>query len=53
MGNKGVISAGDVQWLTAGSGIIHQEMPQKSPTGMMWGRQQKMMGRAYRRRLCS
>ncbi len=28
LGNKGVIKAGDVQWMTAGSGIIHQEMPQ-------------------------
>ena len=28
MGNKGVIRPGDVQWMTAGSGIIHQEMPQ-------------------------
>ena len=37
MGNKGVIGAGDVQWMTAGSGIIHQEMPQLSPTGTMWG----------------
>ena len=37
MGNKGVIGAGDVQWMTAGSGIIHQEMPKISPTGMMWG----------------
>jgi redox-sensitive bicupin YhaK (pirin superfamily) len=37
MGNKGVIGAGDVQWMTAGSGIIHQEMPQQSPTGTMWG----------------
>jgi redox-sensitive bicupin YhaK (pirin superfamily) len=27
MGNKGVISSGDTQWMTAGSGIIHQEMP--------------------------
>jgi len=27
MGNKGVIGAGDVQWMTAGSGIVHQEMP--------------------------
>src|SRR5262249_1536024 len=27
LGNHGVISAGDVQWMTAGSGIIHQEMP--------------------------
>lgn len=37
MGNKGTIGAGDVQWMTAGSGIIHQEMPQISPTGTMWG----------------
>ena len=37
MGNRGTISAGDVQWMTAGSGIIHQEMPQESPTGTMWG----------------
>jgi len=29
LGNGGVIEAGDVQWMTAGSGIIHQEMPQK------------------------
>ncbi len=29
MGNKGIIKSGDVQWMTAGSGIIHQEMPQK------------------------
>jgi redox-sensitive bicupin YhaK (pirin superfamily) len=27
MGNKGVISSGDMQWMTAGSGIVHQEMP--------------------------
>ena len=27
LGNRGVIGAGDVQWMTAGSGIIHQEMP--------------------------
>jgi hypothetical protein len=37
MGNSGVIEAGDVQWMTAGSGIIHQEMPKESPTGTMWG----------------
>ena len=30
MGNKGVISDGDCQWMTAGSGIIHQEMPNAS-----------------------
>ena len=37
MGNKGTIGAGGVQWMTAGSGIIHQEMPRESPTGTMWG----------------
>ena len=37
LGNKGVIRPGDVQWMTAGGGIIHQEMPQGSPTGRMWG----------------
>jgi quercetin 2,3-dioxygenase len=36
MGNKGVIKSGDVQWMTAGSGIIHQEMPQKY-AGLMQG----------------
>ncbi len=36
MGNKGVIGAGDVQWMTAGSGIIHQEMP-KGSNGYMGG----------------
>jgi redox-sensitive bicupin YhaK (pirin superfamily) len=56
MGNKGVITAGDVQWMTAGSGIIHQEMPRESPTGTMWGFQfwanlpasHKMMPPRYR-----
>jgi len=37
MGNKGVISAGDVQWMTAGSGIIHQEMPLPGGDGVMLG----------------
>jgi quercetin 2,3-dioxygenase len=37
MGNKGVISSGDVQWMTAGSGIIHQEMPEGDKNGLMWG----------------
>jgi quercetin 2,3-dioxygenase len=36
MGNKGIIESGDVQWMTAGSGIIHQEMPRKYD-GMMQG----------------
>ena len=37
LGNKGVVAAGDVQWMTAGSGIIHQEMPQGDSSGKMHG----------------
>jgi quercetin 2,3-dioxygenase len=37
MGNKGLINAGDAQWMTAGNGIIHQEMPKGEKTGAMWG----------------
>jgi hypothetical protein len=37
MGNRGAIAAGDVQWMTAGSGIIHQEMPKGDPQGRMHG----------------
>jgi len=37
MGNKGAIAAGDVQWMTAGSGIIHQEMPKGDRAGRMHG----------------
>ncbi len=37
MGNTGVISSGDVQWMTAGSGIIHQEMPKGNARGQMHG----------------
>jgi quercetin 2,3-dioxygenase len=37
MGNKGIISSGDVQWMTAGSGIIHQEMPKGDKNGAMYG----------------
>ncbi|HZD48753.1 MAG TPA: pirin family protein [Silvibacterium sp.] len=37
MGNRGTIGAGDVQWMTAGSGIIHQEMPKGDPVGRMHG----------------
>ncbi len=55
MGNKGVIGPGDVQWMTAGSGIIHQEMP-KGSNGHMGGFQlwvnlpstHKMMEPRYR-----
>jgi redox-sensitive bicupin YhaK (pirin superfamily) len=56
MGNKGTISSGDVQWMTAGSGIIHQEMPKGDPNGSMYGFQlwanlpksHKMMDPRYR-----
>ena len=56
MGNRGVIGPGDVQWMTAGNGIIHQEMPKGGPTGRMGGFQlwanlpaaQKMMNPRYR-----
>ncbi len=37
MGNSGIIGAGDVQWMTAGSGIIHQEMPKGDAAGRMHG----------------
>jgi redox-sensitive bicupin YhaK (pirin superfamily) len=37
MGNKGVIGQGDVQWMTAGSGIVHQEMPKGDEDGRMHG----------------
>jgi len=55
MGNSGVIGSGDVQWMTAGSGIIHQEMP-KRYDGLMQGFQlwvnlpakKKMMAPRYR-----
>jgi quercetin 2,3-dioxygenase len=37
MGNSGAIASGDVQWMTAGSGIIHQEMPKGDHAGRMHG----------------
>ncbi len=37
LGNKGKMTAGDVQWMTAGSGILHQEMPKGDPNGRMHG----------------
>jgi len=37
MGNSGTIGAGDVQWMTAGGGIIHQEMPKGEQGGRMHG----------------
>ena len=55
MGNRGSIQSGDVQWMTAGSGVVHQEMPQPH-RGMFQGFQlwvnlpakHKMMGPRYR-----
>ncbi len=56
LGNQGVIGGGDVQWMTAGSGIIHQEMPRGDIDGRMYGFQlwanlpaaDKMMAPRYR-----
>ena len=56
LGNTGVIHSGDVQWMTAGSGIIHQEMPRGGSDGVMGGFQlwanlpasHKMMEPRYR-----
>jgi hypothetical protein len=56
LGNAGRIGPGDVQWMTAGSGIVHQEMPRRSPRGRLDGFQlwvnlpaaAKMMDPRYR-----
>ncbi len=56
LGNGGVIGSGDIQWMTAGSGILHQEMPKGSKKGSMYGFQlwanlpaaHKMMDPRYR-----
>lgn len=56
LGNQGVIGAGDVQWMTAGRGIIHAEMPRGDQNGRMYGFQlwanlpaaSKMMDPCYR-----
>lgn len=56
IGNKGIIGPGDVQWMTAGSGIIHEEMPEGNSNGRMKGFQlwanlpasHKMMEPKYR-----
>ena len=56
LGNRGVIGSGDVQWMSAGSGIIHQEMPKGDRSGAMYGFQlwanlpaaNKMMEPRYR-----
>lgn len=56
LGNEGTISSGDIQWMTAGSGIVHQEMPEGDGNGAMHGFQfwanlpaaQKMTAPKYR-----
>jgi quercetin 2,3-dioxygenase len=56
LGHSGIIGSGDVQWMTAGSGIIHQEMPKGDLEGKMYGFQlwanlpstHKMIDPAYR-----
>jgi len=37
LGNSGAIAPGDIQWMTAGSGIVHQEMPKGDSAGRMHG----------------
>jgi redox-sensitive bicupin YhaK (pirin superfamily) len=37
LGNSGQLGAGDIQWMTAGRGILHQEMPKGDPAGRMHG----------------
>jgi len=59
LGNQGVIGPGDVQWMTAGSGIIHQEMPRRSENlegFQLWSNlpaKDKMMDPRYRDVLAS
>lgn len=55
LGNRGTIRSGDVQWMTAGSGIVHQEMPQPHPGDFrgfqLWvnlPRSHKLMAPRYR-----
>jgi redox-sensitive bicupin YhaK (pirin superfamily) len=37
LGNSGLIGAGDVQWMTSGRGILHEEMPRRGPSGNIYG----------------
>jgi len=37
LGNAGLIGPGDVQWMTSGGGIMHEEMPRRSPEGNVFG----------------
>ena len=51
LGNSGVIGPGDAQWMTAGSGIVHQEMPH-GENGRMWG-MQLWVNLPRERKMCS
>jgi redox-sensitive bicupin YhaK (pirin superfamily) len=37
LGNEGLIGPGDVQWMSAGRGILHEEMPRRGPSGAVYG----------------
>jgi quercetin 2,3-dioxygenase len=37
LGNAGLIGPGDVQWMTSGRGIMHEEMPRRGPSGVIYG----------------
>lgn len=37
LGNQGIIGAGDVQWMTSGRGILHEEMPRRGESGNIYG----------------
>jgi redox-sensitive bicupin YhaK (pirin superfamily) len=37
LGNTGTIGPGDVQWMTSGRGILHEEMPRRGPSGVIYG----------------
>lgn len=37
LGNSGLIGPGDVQWMTSGRGILHEEMPRRGPDGTIYG----------------
>src|SRR5512140_3778067 len=55
LGNEGLIGPGDVQWMTSGRGILHEEMPRRGPSGNIYGfqlwvnlpSQQKMVAPRY------
>jgi redox-sensitive bicupin YhaK (pirin superfamily) len=55
LGNAGLIGPGDVQWMTSGRGILHEEMPRRGPSGNIYGfqlwvnlpSQQKMIAPRY------